>query len=352
MAAGKIGETGSIEEVRLFATLLLVTYHVIGLPDSGLSLAYPHPLRFLADLFSNFRMPAFAFIAGYIYCLRPVQLGSISAFLMGKLQRLALPGLIAMLVFALMSTLFERNFSLPVSSLWLLALYPYAHYWFLQAILALFVVIGLIDGVTRHKATIGLFAIAVLLVLIGASAPEIFSLNGALLLAPYFTFGMCAYRYRHWVERHAVSVVAFATALFVISFAISTARYITDPSIPADRNMLQAMTFGMSLCLLMLIGCPRHKDSRKIGAFCFTIYLYHILGTAGMRLALDRLGVTDVAIHVPLGVAAGIMLPVAIHLAAKRSPLTALLILGIKRRPAMSTEASATPHYGILSSRA
>ncbi len=72
MAAGKIGETGSIEEVRLFATLLLVTFHVIGLPDSGLSLAYPHPLRFFADMFSNFRMPAFAFIAGYIYiaCVR------------------------------------------------------------------------------------------------------------------------------------------------------------------------------------------------------------------------------------------------------------------------------------------
>ena len=351
MVAGKIGETGSIEEVRLFATLLLVTFHVIGLPDSGLSLAYPHPLRFFADMFSNFRMPAFAFIAGYIYCLRPLQLGAIPAFIAGKLRRLALPGVIAMLVFAGVSALFARDFALPFNSLWQILLFPYAHYWFLQAIFALFLVIGLIDSATRYRATIALFALATLLVLIGVSGPRFFSLNGALSLAPYFTFGMCAYRYRRWLERHAVSVAVFTTTLFLASFAISTARYIVDPTIPADRNLLQAMTFGMSLCVLLLLWCPRFESSRKIGAFSFTIYLYHVLGTAGMRLALERMGFTSLAVHVPFGVASGILVPVLIHLMAKRHPLTGMIILGLKSQPTSARQSYPFPGLTALARR-
>lgn len=332
MASGRIGETGSIEEVRLLATALLVTYHVIGVPDAGLTLAYPHPLRFFADLFNSFRMPAFAFIAGYIYCLRPLHLKSMRSYVIGKLRRLAVPGLVAMLIFAMMSSLFGRGFTVPIASLWQLLVFPYAHYWFLQAILLLFIVVGVIDGAARNRAELPLFALSFLIVLTGISGPETFSINRAVVLAPFFTFGICCYRYRHWLERHAVSIAVFTAALFLASFGISTARYIADPSIGTDANILQAMTFGMSLCILLLIWCPRHKASRKIGVFCFTIYLYHVLGTAGMRIALYRLGVTDLAVHLPLGVAAGIAVPVAIHLGALRHPITAAIILGIKQK--------------------
>ena len=332
VAVGKIGETGSVEEVRLLATLLLVTYHVIGLPDSGLSLGYPHPLRFFADLFSNFRMPAFAFIAGYIYCLRPPQLESIKPFIAGKLRRLALPGLVAMLVFAFLSTQFERSFSTSLSSLWQLLVFPYAHFWFLQAILILFILIGLVDGAADNRAELPLFALAMLVALSGVSGPNIFSINQALILAPFFTFGMCCFRYRRWLERHAVSIAVFASTLFLASFAISTARYIADPLTSPQHGMFQAMTFGMSLCVLLLIWCPRHQASRRIGAFCFTIYLYHVIGTAAMRIALNGLGVSDLAVHLPLGILAGIALPVAIHLGALRHPALAAIILGIRQK--------------------
>lgn len=335
----------------MFATLLLVTFHVIGVPDSGLSLAYPHPLRFFADLFSNFRMPAFAFIAGYIYCLRPLQRGAILSFVSGKLRRLALPGLVAMLVFAGLSALFARDFALPFNSLWQVVVFPYAHYWFLQAICTLFLGIGLIDGATRHKATIPLFALATLLVLTGVSGPHFFSLNGALSLAPYFTFGMCAYRYRRWLERHAASVAAFTATVFLASFAISTIRYIADPTIPVDHNILQAMTFGMSLCVFLLLWCPRLENSRKIGVFSFTIYLYHVLGTAGMRLALEKMGIMSIAIHIPFGVASGILVPVLVHLAAKRHPLAALIILGIKPQPTPARQHFPSPDPTALATR-
>lgn len=131
-----------IEEVRLLATFLLVAFHVIGLPDSGLRIDYPHPLRFLVDLFANFRMPAFAFVAGFVYCARPPSEPSFDAFVIGKLRRLGVPALLAALLFAEVSLLLGMRFQLAPQDLWQLLVYPFAHFWFVQAILTLFVLIA------------------------------------------------------------------------------------------------------------------------------------------------------------------------------------------------------------------
>ncbi|WP_306751793.1 acyltransferase family protein [Paracoccus actinidiae] len=141
--------------MRGLAVLLLVSFHVIGATsDAGLQLDYPHPLRVFADLLIDLRMPLFAFIAGYVYGLRPIQLGQYGSFVSGKFKRLAVPGSIAMLIFAFLSTMAGReSFAVGAGDLCRIFVFPYAHYWFLQAILLIFLLHGLIEIGTGNRGT-------------------------------------------------------------------------------------------------------------------------------------------------------------------------------------------------------
>jgi len=339
-------ENSSIEEIRLIATTLLVAYHVIGQPGTGLQLASPHPLRIFADLLGDFRMPAFAFIAGFIYALRPPTMPGFRAFTIGKLRRLAIPGLIAALTFAIICNLFHLGSAMPVKDLWKILFYPYVHYWFLQAILALFLIIGLADTVTHHKAEIPLLGIAILLSLSGLTAPTFFSLQFALHLAPFFLIGMCFYRRSRWIEQHYKPITLIAITLIALWIAWTVADYSALGAIGSSHRPLRALMFGTSMCTLLLFYLPHHPLSRMLGRYSFTVYLYHVLGTAGMRMVLHKLGIESVSINFIFGVTAGLLFPIAIHLAASRSPMAAQYLLGIKRknipaavvlRPAMSS---------------
>jgi hypothetical protein len=325
-------ENSSIEEIRLIATTLLVAYHVIGQPGTGLHLASPHPLRIFADLLSDFRMPAFAFIAGFIYALRPPSMSGFRAFTIGKLRRLAIPGLIAALTFAIIGNMFHLESAIPIKDLWQILFYPYVHYWFLQAILALFVIIGLADTLTHHKAEIPLLGIAILLSVSGVTAPTLFSLQFAVHLAPFFLVGMCYHRHSRWIEQHYRSITLIAIALIALWVALTVTDYSAPGEISDNHSPLRALMFGTSVCTLLLFYLPHHPFSRVLGRYSFTIYLYHVLGTAGMRMVLHKLGIPSVSINFVFGVAAGLLFPIAIHLAASRSPMASQLLLGIKRK--------------------
>jgi fucose 4-O-acetylase-like acetyltransferase len=82
--------------MRGIAMLLLVSDHVIGSdPKAGLELDYPHPLRLYADTLIHVRMPLFAFIAGYVFGLKPLTADRYAEFMQGKFRRLFIPGSIS-----------------------------------------------------------------------------------------------------------------------------------------------------------------------------------------------------------------------------------------------------------------
>lgn len=340
-----IGDTNSnsLEDIRVLATILLVAYHVIGTPHSGLDIANPHPLRVFADLLGDFRMPAFAFIAGFIYALRPPTLSSFGAFARGKMHRIAIPGLIAALSFNAIALFMMHPRAAPLDRLWEVVLFPYEHYWFLQAILVLFAAIGIADALTRNKAELILLGIAIPLSLMDLPFIPLFSISYAMDLAPLFLFGMCVYRHADWIERHARPVTLIALAAIALWFAWTIFDYRQDGDIEVGDRQLEHIVFGASACLLMLLYLPHQPLAKLLGRLCFTVYLYHVFGTAGMRAALNAVGIESIPVHLLAGVGAGLLLPIAIHLAAMRSPLAARLILGIKRKPIVPPEPATIP---------
>ncbi len=318
--------------MRAIAVLLLVMYHVIGSNGAaGLGQEYPEPLRLFADFLIDIRMPFFAFIAGYVYGLRPMAPGHYPAFIQGKFRRLYVPGAIAAALYAICAGSVDAESARSLGDFWEIFFFPYVHYWFLQGILVIFVVFGAVDAASRSRAAIPAFLLACALSLADPYVPgNPMSVNQAIYLAPFFLLGLVFVRHRS-VFTGAPTLLATACLIVVlICSAINLSVLQETGRLSMDRQDLQSLAMGLSICLLAILVLPHVAQFELLGPYAFTIYLYHVFGTAGMRRALHAGGIESVPMHLVMGLAAGLILPVAIHVLADRHPATRRLVLGMR----------------------
>ena len=320
-----------IETARATATILLVLYHVIGAsPTTGLGIGYPSPLRLFADFFLDLRMPVFAMIAGLVFAIRPLAPGGLPGFFLGKARRLVIPGIVAILAFEGAAALGHTPMATHGEYLQPF-LTGYAHFWFLQSILLIFVVYAPLDSLTNGRIAPYALAGACALSLSHSGLPHNpFSLDGAMMLLPYFILGVLVWRHRVWLLAHSRPVLAGALILLVIGSLWNIEILRATGIFSDDRRDLQSLLSAMGGCLAVLLLLPRIGFLDRIAAISFTIYLYHVFGTSLMRRLLHMLGVQDLTVHVLMGLAAGLILPFVLHRLAERYDLTRFLVLGLK----------------------
>lgn len=311
------------------ATILLIAYHVIGSsPEKGLHIPDSSAFRYFAEYFAAIRMPTFAFIAGVVYALRPPRIGSLTRFAGGKVRRLLVPGAVAVSVYLVLGGV-ALGRGLPIDEVWRAYVTPYLHFWFLQAIFVILLTFGAVDALMRNRAELPLIPIAIGLFFVGPAVfPTAFGLASATYLLPFFVFGVIA-------QRHQVLIAAWRPILAGLSLlvvAALTADFVVlavdGQSVRIERRSFYALTFGLVAPLCLLLVMPRLPGARAMTMFGLTVYLYHVIGTSMMRRALQGFAIDDPYIHLLLGVAAGVALPVALHLAADRWALSRRLVLG------------------------
>lgn len=320
-----------IESARAIAMLLLVAYHVIGAePDVGLQISYPSPLRLFADFFVDLRMPLFAMISGLVYAMKPPMPAGLGSFFLGKARRLILPGVVAILAFELVANLGHNDFD--VRSHYLRPFITgYAHFWFLQSILLIFVVYAPLDSLTGGR--IAPFALlgSALFSLSHLGVPyDPFSADGAIMLLPYFILGVLVWRHRTSIldRRWQFALIA---ALLLIAGSLWNMRILEQTgAFSSDRRDLQSLLSAGGGCMLAMLVLPRIRLLDGIGAMSFTIYLYHVFGTSMMRRLLQGTSFDVLWFEILAGMAAGLLLPILLHKLAERYNITRLMILGLK----------------------
>ena len=319
-----------IETMRSMAVILLVAYHVVGSGrGTGLDIAYPNVLRLYADFFLDVRMPFFAFIAGYVYALRPLSLRNYGDFVSGKCRRLLVPGVIAVAAFLLVAHLVGTQFAMPLQLIWRPFVFGYAHFWFLQSILVIFVCYGLLDAVLRGRfALVALVGSIIFYIAEWRFSTSVFSINGAVYLLPYFLLGLvfCRHTAEIWAEAERLTllllVVALACAFWNIRQLIETGTF------SLDTRDLQSLLFGLSVCALAFLWCPRLPLLERLGPYAFTIYLYHVFGTVAVRMAADGAGIASTDLRFILGIVGGLAIPIGLHRFAQRVPALGAMMLG------------------------
>ncbi|WP_299410216.1 acyltransferase family protein [uncultured Roseobacter sp.] len=322
-----------LETMRAVAVFLLVAYHAIGSgPMSGLELDYPHPLRLFADFLIDLRMPFFAFIAGYVYGLRPIALGDYGSFITGKFRRLYIPGAIAATLMMIMAGLFESGSARTWADFWQVYFFPYAHYWFLQAILLIFVFFGALDMALRGRFTTVLLVLSVVPYLFAGFIPSnVMSINAAIYLLPFFLLGVVFIRHLPRIAQAAPWLTGLSVLVVIVATATNLSLLRASGELSLQRYDVQSLAMGLAVCMLAMLTLPRVARFEALGPYAFTIYLYHVFGTAGARDALQAFGITAVTPIFLTSIVCGIALPVVLHRLSERWGLTRRYILGKKR---------------------
>ena len=318
----------SIDTLRGLACLLLVVYHVIG-GDSGQGLRIPDGsyLSYLNESLLYLRMPLFTFLSGYVYALRPFEDDSFD-FLIKKLRRLLIPMFaVATLFIGLQMIVPGTNKSYSFLSLYLG--FPIAHFWFLESLVVIFLVLIPLEQSGALRSRVGYFLIftgASLVSLLGFEPTLFLSINGAIYLAPYFLAGVAMHRFGLGQLGRSGRFTVFLLAILCIGITQLGLSGLVEMDL--ERRSLAGYAAGMTGVAALFLVRPRNKLLARIGVYSYTIYLFHVFATAGSRILFERLGVSGHELHLVLGTAAGIMTPIVLERLLVRYDLARLLLFG------------------------
>jgi len=332
----------------------MVAGHVIGNKASrGMTVADDSVWRYSYLLLEDMRMPLFTVISGLVYALRPVQPGALQGFLKAKGRRLLFPLVtVGLLLFAMQIVIPGTNSTPPLTDIWRIAVYGHDHLWFLLSVFIIFAVVALLDthGVTstRRGWAITLAISAVLFVLLRfPSLWNLFSINGALRLLPFFLIGYGMQRYKLMDLRgwRALGVVLVLAVLYVPRTAV-----VLDSLHPAPQ-LARLLSFAIGFAGVVLLYSARHlihfRALASLGGFSFAIYLLHVFGSSSARMALGKIGIEQEIAVFAVCMVAALGLPVVfVKLFGGWNPIRVGL-LGEKRIPKKGRESESGKPSGL-----
>jgi peptidoglycan/LPS O-acetylase OafA/YrhL len=310
-----------IDTLRGLACILLVLFHVIGYsPQDGLQVD-DGMLRDVNDALAYLRMPLFTFLSGFVYAYRPFQEG-MAQFLQGKARRLLIPLLVVGALFMLVRALAPQANDAADQGPLMFFLAPANHFWFLEALFLVFLVIVPLEalGVLKRERglllTLALFASFFLLNI----ETDWLSLGGAFFLMPFFLLGLWLCRFE---PEQRIGVNRYWLALWG-----GVAVTVLMLQLPEHKHSLHALVLSLLFCLSLYMARPRSRWLAVVGLYSYSIYLFHVFFTAGARIGLYQTGITSIWVHVALGLAAGLAFPAVVEMVAARSRYLRTLFLG------------------------
>jgi hypothetical protein len=327
-------ERYNIDELRGFACILLVSLHVIGHnPEVGMRLEEGSLFRYAAESWSFVRMPLFTFISGLVYAFRPARIEYLPDFFNKKLRRLGIPLLVVAPLFFILQAITPGTTATPDWFEFLtIPVLPYQHFWYLQALLLIFFVVGTLDAMGwlfRPAVFAGLSAVAVALNLTVANTLEpevdIFSISQAAYLFPYFLLGVAFTRFHDTLS--AAPVRLTVVVVLIAGTLIHQAALWDLITVDTERTSILGLLCGTTASLVLVRFMPKASLFRTIGKHSYAIFLHHMFFQAACRIVLMRLGAEDWQIFV-LAVAGGCIGPMVLQRLVSVNPWTRTALLG------------------------
>jgi glucan biosynthesis protein C len=332
-----------IETLRGLAVLMLVAYHVVGpTAATGLRVEDGHFLRWLDETLEFVRMPLFTFISGYVYALRPADLGSLRPFLRGKIRRLMIPlWVVGGAFFVLQAVMPNVNTHVRIEDIWRVPFFPFAHYWYLQALLLVFALVAALDALRVLQRPLGftlVFVSATALVIARVVNTFFFSIDGAVYLLPFFLWGLGVSRFKSVLLSDRAMRVLVPIAVVTVVLRQLALHHVVSIEVERHDTLPIIAGFAATVVLVRIAWSNRHLA--QLGRYSYGIYLLHVFVTAASRLALQRVGVHSLAALFIGGLLCGVGGPIILEEALDRSPLARMAIFG-RRKPLRPTPAEA-----------
>lgn len=298
----------------VYAHLLSSGYH------AGLQI-HEHFFLLSDSIVYSFHMPLFFFLAGLLveqsYNKRDAR-----EFVVGKIKFLVYPYLIWSFIQAGSELLFSEHSlrGVTVADIWTIPYLPLAQFWYLYALLWMYVVYALLSKLGEFALT-AMMVSACLLFYFSINT-EILALHGFSTGFIFFVFAVLIKKYLGDLERYSLSPWATVVLLPVL---LGTGYYIFEKCIEPTRltNGLHPFYFlflavlGISFCLGLAQFLARKKYCQVIqslGIYSLQIYLVHMLAGVGARVVLlNFFHIQNPLVHMMIGMGAGLFAPIIFY---------------------------------------
>ena len=289
-----------IEALRGLAIIFVVAFHVIGNTEtSGIRTADGSIWRHFTYTLEFIRLPLFVTISGFVYALKPVQLKYTKRFLGGKARRLILPFLtVSTLQYIANSIAPNTNNHYELQNIWEIYIFPWAQFWYLEAMCIIFLAIWAIESYTdllknfKKWIVLVVCSAAILVILNKDHHSGFLCFWGAVYIMPFFLFGIGINRFHEKLFNSWTIIISFI--ILVIGLVIQQLGWFELINYKMGRRSI--LTILMGFTLLVLLFRYRYFIPRflfRIGYYAYAIYLFHVFATSGLRIFLVSLGVEN-----------------------------------------------------------
>lgn len=311
-----------IDTARGIACILLVAFHVVGNNETrGLHLGSGSDLRLFSDYLAYIRMPLFTFLSGFVYSWRPFS-GDISNFIKGKARRLLIPMFFLGTLFAVCQKYLPMTNS-KIDNLYLIHIVPVGHFWFIESLFIVFMVVMLLEKSTVLIKPLSFFMVFIssIILFLWVKTTHYFSIQGAIYLFPFFLFGVAVSRFNVQLLKFRIYLVLFLVTIFVF--------LLSNVNLPNKYTSI-ALIIGLLSSFLIVRSGFTNNLLAYIGAFSYSIYLFHVFFTASVRMFMMKLGIDNIEFHFMFGLATGLFGPILIERLFQKTVFFKTAFLGKK----------------------
>lgn len=303
-----------VDILKGYACLLVVFGHVLsGVRSAGISDLSVNAEKFIW----SFHVDLFMFLSGFVFTLTGTwhKRGSRLRFIGGKLLSLGVPYVIFSSLYIAVNSLVPGVNNVSVlSDILFIFVKPVAQYWFIYALLWLFILFCILPDIIPPIAkTLILYSIFIFCKCLKIDMGFLdYSLNCVLV----FGLGASIKSFKElpmWVKI-IVPIFHIAVSAVLIKFDFINLLFVDD--------LLSLLGIFASICFISLLSrlSPVSRFLDFIASNSFQIYLLHTFFTAGIRIVLIKLGITNFVLHIILGTVFGIVFPCLIAKIASLTP--------------------------------
>ncbi len=312
-----MGRNVLVDRLKGYACFLVLFGHVIrGIRTAGVDIP---SFFFGMEMFIwSFHVALFLFLSGVVYRLTGEwkRHKTKGAFILNKLLSLGVPYIVFSSVYIFINSIVgSANTQSSLRDILLIWKAPVAQYWYLYALFFLFCIWCALSGILKN------WQITLLTLVVAYGVPL---LGGSLGCFDVVFYSALAFGVGTFVDferfPNAKACIKWVVVIIHLALGVITLRAGIIES-PLVKELM--LLFGIYSSILLISMLQKIKPFATfldfVNKYSFQIYLLHTIFTAGVRIVLLRLGITQWWLHVPVGTVCGLVFSVLASIIARRT---------------------------------
>lgn len=323
-----------VDYLKAFACFLVVLGHLIQSLQKANIDHHMNITNFINWFIYLFHMPLFMCVSGFLYCKskREFSWKWYKEFELKKFINLVIPYFTFYLIFLGINVIFASSVNSVKGMNELIGMFnnPMPPYWFLYALLSIFIVVPILDHIFKNnkKAVFVLFIILRIISIFLKT--NIYFIDSVMSYALYFYLGVFINENSKFEKKKCTLINIFSIIIYIImSIIYYRHKMLCSKVLTGLINIVFAIS-GILICIniFRMINSPKILNTFK--KYTFQIYLTHTIFAAGIRIVLLKLGVTNYFIQFIIGLIGGIYVPVIMSIISDKIKYTNIFFYPVK----------------------